>query len=208
MNSKNLITALALTALAATGAGAQTASVSELPLSAPTVQKVIVENVYYFAHRKYEPAVPVVYVGADATYGTPEAATIAAISAMKTKNVSWFRSMWDKPSQQMMADRDKQFNQTPEFWQNAWEKVFAGNRRAVLTDRIDSGDYVIISYSLLAPEPDAKPIELSAILKHQGGRWMLTQDLASDPVLLNWRTPNERMQRIVRNLMPETGAGQ
>src|SRR5215213_5310101 len=107
MNRKNLITAFALTAIVAAGARAQTLSKTEFPTTEPTVQKVIVENVYYFARRQYQPAVPVQYVSANATYTTPEATAIAAISAMKTKNFSWFRSLWDKSAQQMMAERDK-----------------------------------------------------------------------------------------------------
>lgn len=207
MNSKNFFAALALAAFTAAGASAQTLSKTEFPMTEPAVKKVVVESVYYFAQRQYAPALPVQYVSTNATYDTPEATTIAAISAMKSKNFAWFRSLWDKGSQQMMADRDKQAGHTPEFWQAAWEKSLGG-RDAQLTDRIDSGDYVIIAYRFVSPDPSVKPIELATVLKKQNDRWVLTQDLAADPVLLKWRTPDERLQQIARKLMPETGEAQ
>ncbi len=203
---KNTITLnLALTVvLAAAGSGsAQPMPTNKYPTTAPVVSKVVVEETYYFARRDYQPPVPVVNIGQTASYDTPEATVIASISAMRTKNFAWFRTLWDKASQQTMEQTDKQLGQTPEFWQNAWVKGFKDRPVVELTSRIDSGKYVIVAYRLVGADPTVKTLELQTTLKKQGDRWYLTQEAAADPVLAGWRQPETRQQRVARELTTE-----
>lgn len=171
----------------------------------PTTNKVVSEEQYYFSLRHYSPPVDVKVVPREkASYDSPEMAAIAAISAMVTGDYDWFRSTWDKASLALMDARDKAENQTPEFWVKAWDEAFR-NRMIQLTARIDSGDYVMIVYRLVG-QPDAaspaKPagadVELITVLKPDNGKWVATQALSQDPVLLYWKTPGTRLKRMVR----------
>jgi hypothetical protein len=196
MKSTNILFA-ALLALPVFAEG-QT-STSRYPTTPPVVSKVVVESTYYFARRDYQPPVPVPNVGTTTSFDTPEGAAIASISAMKARDFDRFRSMWDEPSRKMMEAKDLELGQTPETWTEAWERVLT-NRTAELVSRIDSGDYTIIAYRLVSPDSTVKPIEMQAVLKAKGKRWFLTQDMSADPVFSGWRKPEERVQRVGRQL--------
>jgi hypothetical protein len=45
-------------------------------------------------------------------------------------------------------------------------------------------------------------VELIVALKSTDGKWMATQELAADPVLVNWKTPDARPRRVVRVAPP------
>ena len=131
---------------------------------------------------------------------TPEATTIAILSAMSRGDVPWFRSLWDAESARILAADDKTHSRDDAFWAATWARTLL-DRRIVLTNRIDSGDYVLIAYDLIPVQANHKPedvIHLETPLKLQNGRWLATQELSSDPVLLYWKTPDVRTRRVVR----------
>lgn len=171
----------------------------------PIAKKVVVEDQYHFTIRQYSPAVKVKLITRDkASYDSPEAAAISAISAMASKDFEWFRSTWDRSSIEIMDKQDKALNHSAEFWVGAWGKAFE-NRKVELTARIETGDYILIAYKLVKefahsdpPDTSGKEIELVTVLKFQEGKWLATQELSQDPVLLYWKTPEVRPKRIVR----------
>jgi hypothetical protein len=178
------------------------------PTTAPTLSKVVVENEYQFNARQYSPPVEVQAVRRDgARYDTPESAAIAGISAMAAGDFDWFRSTWDEASRAQMEARDRQMKQDPAFWVKAWKGAFA-DRRIELTARIDTGEYVLIAYRLVPRNPASAapngnaPVELVVALKSDAGNWMATQELAADPVLAHWKTPDVKSRRLIRAAVP------
>ena len=203
MKSKTLLPlAFALVLNAATSVQAQTPTTeSPFRTAAPIVKKIVVEEEYGFAVRRYDP--PIDFEAVDrnaATNDTPEATTIAILSAMRRGDVPWFRSLWDAESARVLAADDQTHNRTDASWTAAWERLLR-ERRIVLTNRIESGDYVLVAYDLIPLQANHKPeevIHLETPLKLQNGRWLATQELSSDPVLLYWKTPDVRQRRFVR----------
>jgi hypothetical protein len=178
------------------------------PTAPPGLNKIVVEDEYQFLVRQYNPSVDVKRVRRDAaSYDSPEAAAIAGISAMGSGDVDWYRSTWDDASRAVLEQRDKEMKQDREFWVKAWEKAFTG-RRVELTARIETGAYVMIAYRLVPDGAVAVPakagdaVDLVVALKLQNGKWMATQELASDPVLAYWKTPDVRPKRVVRAAPP------
>lgn len=190
---------IVLAALLALPVAGQTSS-SPYPTTASVVGKVTVETTYYFARRDYQPPVPVPNVSATASFDTPEAAVMASISAMTRKDFEAFRSMWDESSRRMMEAKDRELGQTRETWVAAWDRIFTRGARTELVSRIDSGDYVIVVYRVVDADPNEKPVEMQAVLKLQGKRWVMTQELSGDPVFSGWRKPDLKVQRVGRQL--------
>jgi hypothetical protein len=188
---------------ATTLVSAQTPSSAEpaFRTAAPVVRKIVVEAEYGFALRRYEPPVDVAVVDRNqAKDDTPEATTIAMLSAMSRGDVPWFRSLWDTESARILAADDKTHGRDDASWTAIWARLLR-DRRIVLTNRIDSGEYVLIAYDLIPLQANHKPeevIHLETPLKLQNGRWLATQELSSDPVLQFWKTPDVRPRRFVR----------
>lgn len=178
------------------------------PTTPAVIGKVLVESTYYFARRDYQPPVQVPNVSTTASFDTPEATTIASISAMGRKDFEAFRSMWDESSRQLMEAKDRELGHTRETWTAAWDRLFANGARTELVSRIDSGDYVIIAYRIVDPDPAVKPFEMQAVLKAQGRRWFMTQEMSADPVFSAWRRPEEKVQRVGRQLGTDDVASQ
>ena len=130
----------------------------------------------------------------------PEQATIALISAMASQDFDWFRSVWDPAGIKAMEERDKEVNHDPSFWKQTWARVLE-NKRVELTTRIETGDYVLIAYRLVAvdaSQPATDAMEFTTPLRRNNGRWFATQELAEDPVLTYWKTPDVRPRRTMR----------
>jgi hypothetical protein len=202
MRSMTSIAALALV-LSATSVGAQTRLNAEpmFRTAAPIVKKIVVEDEFGFALRTYDPPVDFAAVDRSAAKAdTPEATTMAILSAMSRGDVPWFRSLWDAESANVLAADDKKHGRDDAFWIATWTRLLR-DRRIVLTNRVESGDYVLVAYDLIPSQANHKPedvIHLETPLKLQNGRWLATQELASDPVLLYWKTPDVRPKRFVR----------
>lgn len=182
---------------------------TDFPTGPTRVEKVIEEIAYYYRLRPYEPAVEVRPTTREgARYDTPEAAAIAGISAMLSGNYAWFLDTWTPEARQAFEKRNAELGRGPEFWTEAWARAFAG-KRVELTHRIETGRYVLVAYTLVDPNtPPAPPDEetgvrrpfLTTVLIEQDGRWLATQDLGADPVLMFWDHPGYRVQKTGRGL--------
>jgi hypothetical protein len=128
---------------------------------------------------------------------------------MAAKDFDWFRATWTKDAQKLMEESDKAQHQTPEFWMALWEKTFK-DRSVELTQRVETGDYVIVAFRIIpnpsgsAPEAQGTPtrqgIELHLVLRNEDSTWLATQELADDPVLNYWKTPDKVVKRLVRGV--------
>jgi hypothetical protein len=119
---------------------------------------------------------------------------------MSHGDVPWFRSLWDAESARVLEADDRAHGRNDASWVTAWERALR-DRRIVLTNRIETGAYVLIAYDLVPLQANHKPedvLRAETALKLQNGRWMATQELGSDPVYLYWKTPDVRPRRVVR----------
>lgn len=186
---------------------AQTAP--EFPTGPARVEKVVEEMAYFYRLSAYQPAVAVQPVArASASYDTPEDAAIAAISAMLTGDYAWFLETWTPAARRAFEQRNAELGRGPEFWTSAWQKGFAG-KRVELTHRIETGPYVLIAYTIVDPAAPPAAVEegtgvrrpfLTTVLEERDGRWLATQDLAADPVLMFWDRPGYRVEKMGRNI--------
>lgn len=167
--------------------------------SAPEKQKVVEELVYYYEVSSYTPPIPV-DVTKTANASTPEGAAMQLLEAMHSLDFDRWLRLWTPESQELMKSRYK--NDTgPEVFKNGWTKAFAG-RTVALTKKIETGPYVIV-VAMLSPAAasaqPAQPIEMEFVFKQVNGTWTATQEMASDPVLNNWKEPNSVTRRVVRS---------
>lgn len=181
------------------------------PTSEPQGGQVVEERLYYFTTRDYDPPVRVAPVArAAAAYDNPEQAAIAQISAMFAGDLDWHRSTWTDESRVMMDERDQRLGRGAEFWQQRWAAALDG-KTPYLTQRVDTGEFVFIVAKVVpegsAPgaDPEQEEIELLQVLRSVDGRWLGTQELASDPVLQYWRNPGYRTQRLMRGFTEAAG---
>lgn len=167
-------------------------------VTAPQTKQLIVEEIYTFRLMQYDPSVAIQFVHEPkaASYQTAEDTVIAHFSAMNAGDYSWFMETWSKESRKQMEQRNKSAQRTPEFWKKTWARVLQGGTVELL-NRLESGPYVLIEYRLSA-KGNEKPFQDTVALAREDGRWVLTQELAADPVLSSWNAPGLRVQRLVR----------
>jgi hypothetical protein len=171
----------------------------------PKLERIVVEQSYYFTRAEYRPPVQVSSVARVASSAaTPEDSVVALISSMRAGDFEWFRSLWTPESRKMMEDRDKKLGRGPGFWVDKWREVVQG-KQAILTHRIRTGEYVLIAYKLVAAPPSgAQPpkeeeaFTSTAALRKVDGKWSLTQELASDPVASYWPNPETPIKLMGR----------
>jgi hypothetical protein len=169
--------------------------------SAPEKQKVVEELVYYYEVSSYTPPIPV-DVTKTANASTPEGAAMQLLEAMHSLDFDRWLRLWTPESQELMKSQYKKNGTGPDVFKNGWSKAFAGHSVS-LAKKIETGPYVIIVATLSpvggAATTPTQPIEMQFVLKQVNGAWMATQELASDPVLNNWKEPNSVTRRVVRS---------
>ena len=172
-------------------------------VSQPVKKEITREYVYYFDVMEYIPPVKVELVSnrSDARQDNPENALISGISAMYAKDYEWWINTWDSDSREMMREGDKVKGRSPDFWTKAW-KNFLKDKEAILTHRVETGDYVIIGYNLVSKKKDVKTYEWDMVLKKQGEEWFSTQDLMEDPVAHGWRNPEKNVAKQLGKRKP------
>lgn len=169
----------------------------------PKKQQIITENFYFFTVRSYDPPIKItpIHQQAESSYSTPEEAVLSLLSAMLRKDYeSWLLS-WNETSRKEMQESDRTAKRSPRFWTQKWEENLQG-KTAELVARVETGQYVIIEYRLVPLKTVAPPTEGfvgKIALKAEQGKWLATQELSSDPVFLNWKNPQQKMQFLIRD---------
>jgi hypothetical protein len=165
----------------------------------PIKKELVVENIYNFSVMEYEPKV--VFQPQtkqeQASHDTPEQAVLSHFSAMYSGNYQWFQSTWSEESRKANDADDNQRNRTPEFWIGKWKSVLTGNK-VELTNKIETGSYVLIAYRLVPSSGEAAILNDTLALVIENGRWVITQELASDPVLSLWNAPSLKFKKVIR----------
>jgi hypothetical protein len=170
----------------------------------PKKQQIVTENLYFFTVRSYDPPVKVTPIRqqAESSYHTPEEAVLSLLSAMFRKDYEgWFLS-WNELSRKEMQESDRTAKRSPSFWIQKWEENLQG-KTAELVSRVETGQYVIVEYRLVPLKATASPTQGfvgKIALKAEQGKWLATQELSSDPVFLNWKNPQQKMQFLIRDV--------
>jgi hypothetical protein len=185
------VSSAALLLVSASARGADTPEL-RFPANKSETQEVVVEQIYRFQVRHFEPPVGVQPVAkAKAGYATPEDALIAQCSAMLAGDYEWWLTGWDKAGKEAVAKRGG------EYWKKNWSDLL-GARTFVLLQRAETDGAVIFEYKLDPPPTIQELRQGTMVFRQEDGRWANTRALAEDPVALYWNTPTRRAQVIMR----------
>lgn len=161
-------------------------------------------TITHFVYRemKFDPPVLIQPIAKAAErYGTAEEAMVSRVSAMMALEYEWFMTTWDSASRKLTVERDQAAGRTKDFWLQQWKDMFRF-ARVKLVRRIETREYVILTYHLVTPEGKdiGQGIEFPAVFKISDGRWAATQDLAADdlPDASPWVTGKREIERTVR----------
>ena len=171
---------------------------SEFKTKPPRDKQLVIEYVYSFREIEFERPVQLTPISAaQALYTSPEMAILSHFSAMYAKDYQWFQTTWSKEAQRLNEESNKKENHTPQFWIDLWGKVLA-DKRVEITHRIETGKYVLIRYRLVPKSGGPATFEDLVAFTNEDGRWVLTQELASDPLMTYWNAPDLRIRKTVR----------
>lgn len=151
------------------------------PTTPEEQKKFAVEFIINYSRRQYRPTVTIDAVNrGGATYSTPEEAFIAQMSAMRSGDYDWWLTGWTEASRKQIQQRDAELKRGAAFWRQAWEKNLNG-RQVNLLERLESGIYVVLVYSITIPAQDNREEFRSMfVTKKEGERWVSTQELGND----------------------------
>jgi len=164
-------------------------------LSLPSFKALTIETIAPYTVYQYTPPylIKMIESAAAARYSTPEETLIAFFSSMTKGDVVWNNEMWTIESLSLMKQRDKAEGKTDETWRKQWLDSFPYVNVRLL-NRIEYASYVLIEYEVIK-KADAKSKTDTLALIKRGDRWFVTQELASDPILLHWKFPG-RVQAV------------
>lgn len=168
-------------------------------VTAVETKELTVEQIYSFNVMRYDPPVKVTLLSNpnNASYATPEQTLVAHFSAMFLKDYSVFLGTWSREDQKAMEEKDQSLKRTSAFWIQTWDKVLA-NRSVEFIARIESGSYVLIEYRLFSTTEQTQAFSDTVVLKNENDRWVLTNELAADPVPVYWKTSDKKVKKMGR----------
>ncbi len=142
-----------------------------------------VEYVYRYVQSDYTPAVVVPQVRhSEAQADTPEHTFVAFISAVKTLDYDWWLSLWDTKSQQLFRDEATTKKQDAAYWKGVWQTYFPG-KAITLESRIETVNDVMLEFRIGPVVPGRSGGLQPAVMRREGGRWVLTRELGEYPFL-------------------------
>jgi hypothetical protein len=165
----------------------------------PEKKQFIMENIYNYTQSRFVPPVviyPVSRIGSgDAT---PEESCISFFSAMKAGDYEWWLSLWTAKSKELIAERNQQSKRTPQDWVASWNTILK-DKQVVLVERLETGPYIILVYSLQSLGPISKETFRSLYAaKYQDGHWRATQELEKDPFFSHYLDGKDRTSMTIR----------
>ena len=137
-------------------------------------------------------------------FGSPEEAMISRTSEMMHADYDAWLAAWDPASQKMTEKIEQQQKITPQNRLQMWKAAFTRSR-FTLAHRIQTGQYVILTYQLTVDGRPAYPAEFPVIFHQLEGRWYATQDLSKDPLpsASPWLSGQNKVEVEVRPLQLE-----
>ena len=171
------------------------------PTTPPEDKVITTVDTYHYEERRFEPEIVVEAVPPEAVdYASPERAFISRFSAMIRGDYDGFMASWDDVSRQLTEVNDAGRGQTPTLYVETWRSIFSA-ASATMVRRIDTGDYVIITYRYVLPDGTVlQDIEFPGMFREYANGWRATQELASDDLLAvsPWVTGETDVTQVVR----------
>lgn len=172
----------------------------------PHVEYVAQKSLYYFVVRDYTPPLEVKPMKTEPPWETPEATAQAQFGAMMRQDYKGWLKTWDHDSQVVITKRNQEMKRGDEFWTAKWRQGLQGYERFQLTRRVDSGEFVIIEFRA-SGGTGGGDLSLDIPMTKTEKGWLASQELGSDPVLLNWRQPGAVTEIVARQPPIAFGGG-
>ena len=119
----------------------------------------------------------------DAKYDTPEQALVSLFSAIYEGDYSWWLNSWTKESKLKLGQEFTSEDELTEKWQSFFKDSYIA-----LISRIETGKYVLLYYNVASKERNKILQRQTISFVKEGGRWLATNELSSDPVFYIGRT--------------------
>lgn len=171
--------------------------------SEPQEKELTVVSHYTYREQRFDPPVAVRQAVARPRrrQGTPEEAMISRVSAMMAGDYDGWLETWDAESRRLTEENNRAEGRTQEYFLQWWDDTFRLTH-FVLTRRIETGSYVVITYRLTTPsgEDAASGLEFPTVFHQVEDRWLATLDLRRDPLVpaSPWVSGETRMEQTVR----------
>ena len=105
----------------------------------------------------------------------------------------------EKSARRRTIENEKRTGRSKEQWVAQWKEIF-DIARFVLTTRIESGEYVVLTYRVLTIEGQdmQNGLEMPVIFHKVDGSWRATQTLSSDLLVLEspWVSGQNEVEEI------------
>jgi hypothetical protein len=121
---------------------------------------------------------------AQSSWATPEDSLVAHVSAMLAGDHAWWLSGWTTSSRLRHQEDDTKQGRTPADWQRIWDQATA-RQTFSLVARVDYGPYALLHFRMLGSRGETT-LQSLYVCKREGGRWLATNDLATDPVMTRY----------------------
>lgn len=169
----------------------------------PEKRRFVMEYDTNYTRVRYAPPVVIQPVpkGAD-NFTNPEETFVTMFSAMMQADYDRWFSVWTEDSQKVLAQRDAERKRTATDWVGRWKAALTG-RQIVLLERLESGPYVMVVYSLRdmpkkGENQGAEIIRNVVTMKKVGEKWRVTEELADDDMYKYYIDSPEGVTRRVR----------
>jgi len=164
-------------------------------LSPAQFKQLIVETIYVYEVREYQPPLQFTLDQAPAQLrpGSPEAVLVQRVRTMMLGDYEGFLRTWNTEAQKLMRERDRAAGRNASTWAETWKSLKGGT--AVLVSRVDYGKYALLRYRVELPG-GGTPLESSVAFAPAGDGWLGTHELIRDPVFNNWESGKSRVQTV------------
>lgn len=170
------------------------------PATAPQPRRMTSVDVYTYRERQYQPIFVFDPHTVPATASaTPEDAVVQRFRAMAKEDYNAWLATWNPVTRAEFEQQQKTQGQSPESWTAQWRNVLA-RARISLVRRIDTGEFVIITYKILRSSSAAESKELHLALSKLGNQWFATNELRRDGLMLYapWLTGKDSLELVAK----------
>jgi hypothetical protein len=168
----------------------------------PSEERTVTITYHYrYEERIFTPPVPIEAVALSSrTFDTPESAFIARVSGMKESDYKGWLTTWDVPSRLQLQQRAQEPGFSPQAMIDQWRGIL-DLARMTMVRSIKTGSFIILTYKVINKEgKDIGQLELPSVFHLVDDRWMGTQELSRDFLLLEspWITGATHVERTAK----------
>jgi hypothetical protein len=169
-------------------------------LGEPVIESVSEIGVYYFSKRDYIPPISIdpSQISEWKTVNSPESVAYLQISSMLLGDYQGWLATWDEKSRAIIENRNTEKGRDASFWVARWKKGLGVYTKFHLTRRVDMTESVIIEFRASSHDNTLEKMFLDIpVIKGKNGMWYVTQSLAKNIVLNQWRRPGYKTESVM-----------